>query len=62
MAFLFIVLGIVYTRGESLQDGLRDMQTCGMTLAVPFVCYIVIILDNRKKSKMEVSADLVCYH
>ena len=28
-------------QGESLQDGLRDMQTCGMTLASAYVlCHL----------------------
>ena len=29
---------------------------------VPFVCYVVTTLDNKEKSKMEVSADLVYCH
>jgi len=27
---------------------------------MPFVCYVVITLDDREKSEMGVSADLVC--
>ena len=57
-------------RYSSHQDGspqneLRDVQTCGMTLASAYVLhhlstiYIVITSDDREKSKMEVSADLV---
>ena len=30
--------------------------------AAPSVCYVVAISENRKKSKMEVSTNLVCYH
>jgi len=34
----------------------------GFSLYVaPSVCYIVIISENRKKSEMGVSADLVCH-
>jgi len=33
------VLDIVHTRDESLQDGLRDVQTCGMTLASAYVLH-----------------------
>ena len=29
----------VYTRSESLQDGLRDMWTCGMTLALAYMLH-----------------------
>ena len=36
---LIILSGMVHTRGESLQDGLRDMWTCGMTLASAYVLY-----------------------
>ena len=33
--------GTVYTRDESLQNGLRDVQTCGMTLASAYVlCHL----------------------
>ena len=33
--------GMVHTRGESLQNGLRDVQTCGMTLASAYVlCHL----------------------
>ena len=32
---------MVYTRGESPQDSLRDVQTCGITLASAYVlCYL----------------------
>jgi len=30
--------------------------------AVPFVCHVVATSDDKKKSEMEVSADLVCHH
>ena len=33
------LLGVVHTRSESLQDGLGDMQTCGMTLALAYVLH-----------------------
>ena len=29
--------------------------------AMPFVCHMVTTLDDRKKSEMGVSADLVCH-
>ena len=29
--------------------------------AVPSVCHVVATSDNRKRSEMGVSADLVCY-
>jgi len=40
--YVYISLsGVVYTRGESLQGGFRDMQTCGMTLASAYMlCYL----------------------
>jgi len=44
--------------GESLQNGLRDEWTCGTTLALAYVlpiCCMVTTLDDRKKSKIEVS-------
>jgi len=31
--------GMVYTRGESPQEGLRDVWTCGMTLASAYVLH-----------------------
>ena len=33
------MLGTVHTGGESLQGGLKDVQTCGMTLALAYVLY-----------------------
>ena len=40
--YVYISLsGVVYTRGESLQDSFRDMQTYGITLASAYVlCYL----------------------
>ena len=39
------------------------LNNLGFSLcAVPPVCYMVATSDGRKKSKMEVSADLVCCH
>ena len=66
MKYKNILSGIVYTGAESLQDGLRDVWTLlndlGFILcAVPPVCYVVTTSDNRKKSEMGVSADLVCH-
>jgi len=29
--------------------------------AVPFVCHVVATSDDKEKSEMEVSADLVCH-
>ena len=34
-----VLSGIVHTRGESSQDGLRDMQTYRITLASAYVLY-----------------------
>jgi len=36
---LIILSDIVHTGGESLQDGLRDVQTCETTLASAFVLH-----------------------
>jgi len=37
------VSGTVHTRGESPQDGLRDMQTCGTTLASAYMlCHLSV--------------------
>jgi len=52
--------------GKSLQNKLRDVQTClnnlGFSLCATLsVCYMVATLDNRKKSEMGVSANLVCH-
>ena len=62
-----LLLGVVHTKAESLQDGLGDMQSLlndlGFSLCtVPPVCHIVVTLDNKKKSEMGVSTDLVCYY
>ena len=38
---LIWVSDVVHTRGESLQDGLEDVQTCGMTLASAYMlCHL----------------------
>jgi len=52
-------------QGKSPQDGLGDVQTylndLGFSLyAVPSICHMVTTSDDRKKSEMGVSADLVC--
>ena len=53
--------GAVYTRGESLQNWLEDVNLwndIGFSLyAMPSNCYIVAILDGRKKSEIEVSTE-----
>jgi len=36
---LIILSGAVHTGDESLQDGLRDVQTCRMTLASAYMLY-----------------------
>jgi len=53
--------GMVYTRVEVYR---MDLWTnLGFSLcAVPSVCHMVTTSDDRKKSKMGVSADLVCCH
>jgi len=66
MKYKNILSGVVYTEAESLQDGLRDVWTLlndlGFILyAVPSVCCVITTSDNRKKSEMGVSADLVCH-
>ena len=54
------------TEAKSLQDELKDVWTLlndlGFSLcaALP-ICYVVTTSDNKKKSKMEVRANLVCY-
>jgi len=36
-----LLLDVVHTRGESLQDGLRDVQTCRTTLVLAYIlCYL----------------------
>jgi len=41
ISLLFTILtllsSVVYTGSESLQGGLRDVQTCGMTLASAYM-------------------------
>jgi len=38
---LIILSDMIHTRGESLQDGLEDIQTCGITLASAYMlCYL----------------------
>ena len=41
---------MVHTRGESLRDGLRDVQTCGTTLASAYVlcCLSAMWLQLQK--------------
>ena len=55
---LIILLGIVYTGSESLQDWLRDMNlwnNLGFSLcSTIFVCCLVAISDGKKKSEMRV--------
>ena len=37
------MLGAVHTRDESPQDGLGDVQTCGITLVSAYVlCYLFV--------------------
>jgi len=39
--YVVLMLGMVHTRGESLWDKLRDVWTCGMTLASAYVlCHL----------------------
>ena len=35
--------GVVHTRSESPQDGLRDMWTCGITLALAYMLYYLFV-------------------
>jgi len=38
-----VLSGVVHTRGESLQDELRDMWTCETTLASAYVlCHLSV--------------------
>ena len=39
MEFLIQMSGVVHTKGESLQDGLRDVWTCRTTLASAYVLH-----------------------
>ena len=52
--------GVVHTRVEvHRMDLWNDL---GFSLyTVPSVCHVVATSDDRKKSKMGVSADLVCH-
>ena len=58
---LIILLGTIYTGGKSLQNCLRDtnlQNDLGFNLyAVPSICCMVAILEERRKSKMEVSTN-----
>ena len=69
--------GIVYTREQkSIRLTQRYVEYVNFVLSdanlwnnlgfslyiVLFVCYVVITLDNWMKSKMRMSADLVCHH
>ena len=41
LLYFFFVSGMVHTRGESLQDGLGYVRTCGTILASAYVlCYL----------------------
>ena len=53
--------GAVHTRVEvHRMDLWNDL---GFSLcAAPFVCHMVTTSDDRKKSEIEVNADLVCCH
>ena len=45
---LIILSGAVHTKGESPQDGLKDVRTCWTTLALAYVlyCLSVKIIDS----------------
>ena len=63
--FIELMSGIVHTGGKSPQYRLRDVQTClndlGFSLCVTLpICHMVATSDNRKKSEIGVSTDLVC--
>jgi len=63
---LIILSGAVHTNGESLQKWTWKCaelwNNLGFSLcAVPSVCCMAAISENRKKSKIEVSTGLV-YH
>ena len=58
--------GVVYTGGESPQDRLWRCVDLWNDLsfslyAMLSICCMVVTSDDRKKSKMGVSADLVCH-
>jgi len=64
LAYFKDLSGMIYTGAESLQDRLGNMWTLlnnlGFSLCTTLsVCHIVTTSDNRKKSEMGVSADLV---
>ena len=63
---LIILSGAAHTGGESSQDGLwryidlwNDLSFSLYTILS--ICCMVVTSDDRKKSKMGVSADLVCH-
>jgi len=37
---------MVHTKGESLQDGLGDMWTCGMTLALAYMLHCLSVKNK----------------
>ena len=41
---LIILLGIVHTGGESSQERLRDVQTCGTILASAYVLHCLFAI------------------
>ena len=52
--------GVVHTRVEVCRIDLWN--DLGFSLyVVPSVCHVVTTLDDRKKSKMGMSANLVCH-
>ena len=60
------MLSVVYTgvkvhKMDSEMYGLIDNLGFSLCAILP-ACYIVATFDNGKKSEMEVSVDLVCYH
>ena len=58
---LIILLDMVHIRDESLQDWLGDVNLWNnlsfSLYAASSVCYVVTILDKRKKSEIKVSTD-----
>ena len=43
---LIILSGMVHTKGESLQDGLGDMWTCEMTLALAYMLHCLSVKNK----------------
>jgi len=61
--FSDLLSDMVHTGNENPQDGLRDMQTCGITLASAYMLHhlsamwLQFPIEGRKKFRMGVSTN-----